>query len=152
MAAAVESFKFSTPNGGSITCDYSTFSLENCRFSPDGLHARMHPNEDRVAVTPVHHQHVGEEQSEKPQSVLFTVLDGHDGNLAVEYFETHLPKCLSERLATGPFSQDHTKIVMDAILQVDQEFFDALRSQIHKRREITGLLEVCGLLCWRTVV
>lgn len=148
----VESFKFATPNGGRITCDYSTFSLENQRFSPDSLHARMHPNEDRVAVTPVH---VDEGLSEKPKSVLFIVLDGHDGNLAVERFEKRLPECLKERLAKGPLSQDHHKLVMEAFLQVEKEFFDGLKSQIQKRREITRLLEVCGftgLLFLHTVV
>ena len=140
--ASANHFEFTTQNGGIITCDYSTFSLENLRFSPDGQHARMHPNEDRVVVTPIH---VGEGQAEKPRkSVLFTVLDGHDGNLAVDYFESRLPQCLNKQLVTYKVSQDYTKPVVDAFLQVDREFFDGMKSQIDRRRGITRLLQVCG--------
>ena len=141
MADSQDDFKVSIATAsGKITCTSSCFSLENLRFSSDERHSCMHPNEDRVNITSV----VADE-NEGRQSVLFSVLDGHDGSRAVEYFQSHLPQCLKERLSTGAASQDIVKIVEDAFLQTDQQFFGDLQQQISRKKEITRLLEVCSI-------
>ena len=144
-----KSFEVPT-SSGSITCTSSSFSVENLRFSSDGRHTCMHPNEDRMNITVV-----AGGGKEEGQSVLFSVLDGHDGSRAVEYFESHLPEYLNERLSTGVASQDIPELVEDAFVQVDQKFFDDMQGHIHKRKEITRLLEVCSIpvgLFWCIVV
>lgn len=132
--------KFPTA-GGTIKCTSSSFSLENLRFSSDGQHTRMHPNEDRVNITSV----VPKDGKAERRSVLFSVLDGHDGGYAVEQFQSCLPQCLKEKLSTGAAAQHFTKLVESAFLQADQKFFDGLQEQIHRRKEITRLLEVCSV-------
>jgi len=140
MADFQEDFKVSIATAsGKITCTSSCFSMENLRFSSDERHTCMHPNEDRVNITSV----VADEEGR--QSVLFSVLDGHDGSRAVEYFQSHLPQCLKERLSTVVAGQDIVKIVEDAFLDTDKQFFGDLQQQISRKKEITRMLEVCSI-------
>ena len=111
----------------------SDYSLENIRFNanhPAQEHIQTHYNEDRVIAD----GDIGNGWQ------LFGVLDGHDGNEAVDFVKETLVKLLRE--TKDNIDKDS---IIKCFLNTDESFFESKKRFIKEREAICQKLEV-GLL------
>ncbi len=112
---------------------YSSYSIENARYSMDGSQNPDHSNDDRCFV-------IDNGGSFKA----FGIFDGHDGSnasvFASQYIEDFLRKTFPKQVEAGRNVDD---ILQEMFVKTDSAFFHKMRNFLNEKKQISRELKVC---------